>query len=170
MSENIFQIYYNWLFDNNLKSQIPDVLLESSTPINQQYAISIFLGNQILNKYLNEYFNNINLWYISKEDLFMFLKKCIRDFNINRRNLTYISWKKDTKIIEILSRKFPQLKSFEILQLSDNIENSGEKDSIYNALGLDKEEKVKKNKKSKNQTKDRETVQDFLNKNFRIGR
>lgn len=170
MSENIFQIYYNWLFDNNLKSQIPEILLESSTPINHQYAISVFLGNQILNKYLNEYFNNINLWYISKEDLFIFLKKCVRDFNINRRNLTYISWKKDTKIIEILSSKFPQLKSFEILQLCDNIEKSGEKDSIYNALGLDKEEKVKKNKKSKNQSKDRETVQDFLNKNFRTGK
>lgn len=169
MATSVFQQFFDWLFDGNIKSSIPVELIKSTSPISQQYAISIFLGNPNLNIYLNEYFNNTNLWYIQKEELFIFLKKCVKDFRLNRRNLAYIPWNRTSKLFDELRKRIPSLKSYEISLLSEIIEKSEEKDEIYSALSLDKLEKVKPIKKGKkNKSEEKETVDDFLNKNFKF--
>lgn len=167
MAVSIFQIYFDWLFNGDMKSPIPPEILKSTSPINQQYAISIFLGTPKLNLYLDQYFNNINLWYVEKDELFLFLKKCVKDFRVNRRNLSYISWNRTTKLFDELRRRIPSLKSYEINLLSEIIEKSEERDEIYSALSLENE-KVKAIKQSKKiKSVEKETVEDFLSKNFK---
>lgn len=163
---SIFQTYFDWLFNGDMKSPIPPEILKSTSPISQQYAISIFLGNPKLNLYLDQYFNNINLWYIEKDELFLFLKKCVKDFRVNRKNLAYISWNKTTKLYDELRRRIPSLKSYEISLLSEIIDKSDIRDEIYSTFSLENE-KVKHLKQNKVK-QDKETIEEFLTKNFKI--
>ena len=165
-TKSVFQLYYDWLFDGNIKSEIPEEILKSTSPINNKYVISVFINNLKLNLYLNIYFNNINLWYLEKEDLFIFLKKCVKDFRINRRDLVYIPWKKTTKIFDELRKKSPNLKKYEISLLCELIEKMENKDNIYSSLGVEKVDKTKV-KKQKNKS-DKTKVKDFIDNNFKI--
>jgi hypothetical protein len=168
---SIFSIYFNWLFNGDLKSDIPPDLLKSSSPISNTYAISTFLNNNCLNSYLDKYFNNMGLWYLSKRDLFMFLKGCIKDFKISRNSMAYIPWKKTIKLHDELWKKFPELKRHDISFLCELIENSKDKENIMIALGFDEGTKKKntkkevKKKEKKEEEKD-QTVEDFLKEHF----
>jgi hypothetical protein len=102
-----------------------------------------------LNHYLNKYFNNIGLYYLEKEDLFKFIKKCIIDFKVRRNNLSFITTKKDSNLFQGLRKKFPALKACDISLLIDIIEKESDdlKNSVYESLGLLKPEKPKKARK-----------------------
>lgn len=175
MAVSPFQEFQNFLFDGNSKSKIPEHLIKSTSPISAQYCISIFLANLPLNYFLNQYFNNINLWYLDKEELFMFIKKCIKDFKIQRRSLAYIPWKKQDKLFNALRKRIPYLKSYEIVTLCQIIESSTDKDNILTSLGLQtdivdkkigkppKQKKEKKNDKIK-----KVNIQEFVDNNFRL--
>ena len=167
---SVFEDYYNWMYDGDMKSEIPKEVLKPSSPISQKYAISVFLMSGNLNYYLNEYFNNIRVWYIDKEDLFLFLKKCVKDFRVSRKSLVYVSWKKTDKLYEELRKRIPFLKEYEITHLCEIVEKSEEKEMIYSSLGLDKVEKVKvkKEKKQKNDKDKKISVVDFVKQNFSI--
>lgn len=169
MATSIFQTYFDWLFNGDMKSPIPPEVLKSTSPINHQYVISVFLGTPKLNLYLDQYFNNINLWYVEKDELLLFLKKCVKDFRVSRRNLSYISWNRTTKLFDELRRRIPGLKSYEITLLSEIIEKSEERDEIYSTLSLDNE-KVKTLKQNKKITKitEKEMVEQFLSSNFKV--
>ena len=97
--------FNNWLFDGNPKSKIPSGngipdLLSYKSPINHQYMISMFLNQGRLNHYLDEYFNNMGLYYLDKEELMKFIKKCVIDFKIQRKSLPFISRTKNTKLFD----------------------------------------------------------------------
>lgn len=170
MSHKIFQ---NWLFDGDPKSKIPSGegipdLLSYKSPINQMYLISMFLNQGKLNHFLNEYFNNINLYYLDKEELMRFIKKCVIDFKIQRKSLPFIPRTKNTKLFDVLRKKIPVMKNHDISYLTEIIDNSEEKDLIYYSLGLEKQEKIKKQKGLKKTTKkEKETVEEFIKNNFK---
>lgn len=169
-----FQTYFTWLFDFNPKSPIPKDLLKSTSSISNTYAISTFLNCGPLNKYLDDYYNNIGVYYLEKKDLFTFLKKCVKDFRINRKSIAYIPWKKTTKIYDALRKKLPELKAFEISFLCETIDKSEEKDEILATLGLDVAVKKKTTKKEIKEMQEKEvknenlTVAEFLKENFEI--
>ena len=91
-----FKTFNTWLFDGNLKSDIPnrEILLKYNSPITSMYAINIFLSVGKLNYYLNQQFNNVGLWYLDREELFKFIKKCVKDFKVQRNQLSYIPYPK----------------------------------------------------------------------------
>ena len=152
MDNNIYNVFSNWLFDGSLKSELPqkEVYLKYNSPITPNRLISSFMLYGELNHYLNKYFNNVGLYYIEKEDMFRFVKKCIIDFKVRRNNLSFISIKKDTNLFQALRKKFPCLKSCDISLLIDIIDKESDdlKNSVYESLGLLKPEKPKKVKKS----------------------
>jgi hypothetical protein len=168
-----YQTFQNWLFDGDLKSKIPTGekvpdLLSYKSPITSQYMISLFLNNGKLNCFLNEYFNNIGLFYLEKEELMHFLKKCVFDFKIQRRSLPYIQRTKNTKLFEALRKKIPIMKNNDISLLCDIVDKSDIKENVYYSLGLEKQETIKKQKGLKKSTKkDKETIEDFLKNNFK---
>jgi DNA repair photolyase len=100
-----------------------------------------------------------------------FLKKSVYDMRLGRNSISYISNKKTkTDMIDVVEPYFPFLKKYEIADIVDKIENSDDKDSIYESLGLNKykKDKIKKKTESVKKEKKKQTVQEFLNENFRL--
>lgn len=172
-----FKTYLNWLFDgredtpipepvtdNDGKVIVPDIMKYNS-PITHTYAISLFIRNGALNKYLDTYFNNMDLRYLEKDELFYFLKKCVKKFRVSRREIGYKRFAKQDKLFNALRSKIPYLKNDDIRLLMQIIDNSDEKNIIYHTLGLEVE---KKKKITKTERKKREVVplKKFLEENF----
>lgn len=173
-----FKTYYKWLFDGlkdspipaprtdeNGKVIVPDILKYNS-PITNQYAISVFLKNLHLNKYLDQYFNNINLYSIPKDELLKFVKRCVLEFRIGRYDPIYYRRKYSDKLYNIIQKRYPYIKSFEVEHLCSIINKSPKKDHIYKSLGLDPPKKQKVRAKKRKVTK--KSLKDFLAENFSI--
>ncbi len=170
MALSPYKVFNSWLFDGSKKSPLPkatkDVdILKYNSPINHTYVIKMFLKNGPLNHYLNTYFNNINLRYISKEELFIFIKETVINFKINQRDIVYFPYRHKEVLFKKLRDKIPLLKNDDISLFCDIIEKSPEKESIYNTLGLEKLKKVKLKKKKKKQ---KIKLKDFIEENFSI--
>lgn len=169
----MYKTWNEWVFDGNLKSKIPSGenipdLLSYKSPINNQYMINMFLNQGKLNHFLNEYFNNISLYYLDREEFMHFIKKCIIDFKIQKRNLPFIPRTKNTKLFEALRKKVNILKKYDISLLCDIIDKSDMKDDVYYSLGLEKPETIKKQKGLKKKAKkEKETIDDFIKNNFK---
>ena len=168
----MYKTFFSWLFNNDVKSPIPrgeniPDILKYNSPITSTYIISLFLNNGPLNYYLDSYFNNMDLRYIDKEELFYFIKKCVIDFRISRRSLVWVKYNNKTNLFNMLRKKIPILKNEEIDMLCKIIETSSDKDQIYVSLGLDKPVK-KKLKTKKKITKGKISLQNFLYENFSI--
>ena len=150
-----FRTFNNWLFDRNIDSPIPPPkngvdILKYNSPITHTFVLSLFLGHGPLNHYLDEYFNNIGLRYLTKEELFKFIKKCVIDFRVRRNQTVFYKWKRQDKLYNILRDKFPQFKNNDITLLCELIQRSDEKEAIFNSLGLEmpKKRKIRTGKKA----------------------
>jgi hypothetical protein len=167
MQDSVYKIFSNWLFDKNPNSDIPnkDVLLKYNSPINHTYVLKLFMRNHSLNFFLNWYFNNINLRYLQKEDFFKFIKKCVKDFRVNRNSLMFFPYQKKHELFDRLQEKMPMMKNDDLSLLCERIEEMDERDSIYSSLGIDKP-KVEKSKKKIDENK--VSLKDFIEKNFNV--
>jgi hypothetical protein len=177
-----FRTFIDWAFDGSIDTPIPKPetdsggnvitpdILKPSGPLNQRYIISMFMKSPKMCLYLNKHFNNMGVWYLDKETLFKFLKRCIIDFKVRRGDLFFMkSLKNKEKLVEKLEDKFPLLKHGDIQLFYDIIERSDQKDSIYHSFGLKRisKRKVKKEKK-KRKTKTKTSAKNYLKKNFEI--
>ncbi len=172
-----YQVFKNWLFDGRKYSPIPRPkidenqnviipdILKYNSPITQTYLISLFLNNGHLNSYLDKHFNNLSLRYLSREDILIFIKKCVIDFKIKKNDIVYYKYQKRKILYDRLRDKMPILKNDDISLLCDIVENSNDKKAIYDSLNLEmpKKMKVKKAKKVKSK---KITLQDFLKEYF----
>lgn len=146
-----YKTFNSWIFDGNMKSNIPnpELLLKYDSPINFQYILNLFILNRKLCIYLNEYFNNTNIWYLDKEEFFKFIKKCIYDFKVQKNSFPFFSNRNSKhKLFDILRKKCPELKLTDIATLCNIIDSHEDKDEIYRGLGFDKIEKVKSKKEN----------------------
>ncbi len=173
-----FKTFFNWLFDDSINSEIPKPklneegkvlipdILKYNSPITHTYVISLFLNSPELNHFLNKKFNNINLRYLEKKELFLFIKKCVIDFRIKRNMMLYKPYKKQEELFKGLRSKIPLLKNDDIELLSDLCLKlpDEEKDEIYSGLGLLKEKPVKTKikKETKKKQKNKISKDDFL--------
>lgn len=172
-----FQVFFTWLFDGNPKSKIPKPkfdsdgkeivpdILKYNSPITNMYVIKIFMNNLKLNYYLNCTVNNINLWYLEKEDLLYFLKTCISDFNVCRNSMLYIRNSQAEKLFLELRKKIKIAKNDDISLLCEIIQVAENKDSIYDALGMSEPTKKKVKKKTNVENC---SLKKFLKDNFKI--
>ncbi len=163
-----FKTFNTWLFDGNIKSPIPTTkdVLKYNSPITHTFVLSLFLRNGKLNHYLNDYFNNINLRYLQKEELFYFIKRCVIDFRIKKRDIVFYPRMAKNKLYDKLREKTPILKNGDISLLCDIIDKSEDKNMVYQALDIEKPKKQKvRTKKIK---KKKITLQDFLSEHFSI--
>jgi len=165
-----FKLYTSWLFDGNRKSDIPkseDIdILKYNSPITSTFAITMFMKNLRTNWYLNKTFNNMNLRYLNKEEVFKFMKNLVFDLKLTRRDITYSTFRKQNKLFNILRSKIPELKNGDIQLLCDIIERSSERDSVYQTLGLETPQKKVLSKRE--MKKEKMSVAEFLERHFSI--
>jgi hypothetical protein len=176
-----YKTFFNWLFDGNVNSEIPKPrtddsgkvivpdILKYNSPITHTYVVSIFLRHAPLTRYLDEYFNDINLRYLERADLFKFIKKCVCDFRIRKNDTVFYPRKERQKLFEVLRERVPYLKDGDLFLLCDMIEKSDEKEQVYSTLGLSvpKKEKLKIKKETK-KTTTKISIKDYLEKHFSI--
>ena len=136
----------NWFFDGDRKSPIPEILISKNFKISNSYLMSMFVKNGALNHYLNEYMNNIWIHSIKKDELLLFLKKCIFDYRINKTQLYYKKRLTKDKLFDVLREKIHTLKNDDIDLLCNIINKSDKRHEIYCYLDIEIP-KVKKNKK-----------------------
>lgn len=160
-----YKIFFNWLFDGSLKSEIPEkqTMLKYNSPISQTFLMKVFLRNGSLNHYLNTHLNNINLRYLEKEEFFKFIKKCVIDFKVKRKDTVYYHYNRKDMLFNKLRSKISILKNDDLDLLCNIIDKSPEKESIYTGLGIKKPIKTKKKKKSKQKNT---SLKEFLEDNF----
>lgn len=166
-----FKTFNNWLFDGKPDNPVPPSLLVYNSPITPMYAIKLFVLTGELNYYLDQNFNHMGLLYLNKEELFKFIKQCVKDFRVHRKSLPYFPYKKKDQLFDILRKKYPMLKDYDITLLCQLIEKSKEKESIYTAFGMTdakKTSKPKPKKQKKKKTKKGIPLKDFLKKGFRM--
>jgi hypothetical protein len=175
MVNSPYQIFNNWLFDGSRSTPVPPAkngvdILKYNSPITHTFALQMFMRHGPLNHYLNKYFNNINLRYLEKEDLFLFLKKCVLDFRVMKRDTVFYPYKPKNKLFDKLRVKIPELKNNDVELLTEIIEKSKDRDLIYDTLGLKKPPKKKKVKigKKKIDKKGKISLNDFMEKHFSI--
>jgi len=166
-----FKTFHGWLFDGSKTSPLPKAtekvdILKYNSPITHTYVISMFPKHGALNYYLNTYFNNINVRYLEKEELFKFIKKCVLDFRVKRSDVTYFPYKRTTKLFNKLREKFPEFKNNEINDICKMIDSSKDKTKIYESLNLEKPKKMKLGKKKTQ--KGKISLKQFLDRNFSI--
>jgi len=125
----------------------------------------MFLKHGPLNQYLNEYFNNMNVRYLSREELFIFIKKCVQQFKIQKSQITFYPRQQRVILYEKLREKMAILKNDDVYLLCDLVEKSDNKDAIFDSLGLDKPKKTKL-KKAKKLKSEKITLKTFLNDHF----
>ncbi len=126
------------------------------------------MRNGSLNHYLDKYFNNMGLRYLSKEEVFKFIKKCVIDFRVRRRDTVFYKFRRQDKLYNILREKFPQFKNDDISLLCELIEKSDEKEAIYNSVGLATPKKKKLKMGKKRVKKGKVPLKQFLAEHFSI--
>jgi hypothetical protein len=175
-----YKTFMTWMFDGDIKSEIPRPtfdengkqvtpdILKYNSPITNQYVLSMFINHGKLNSYLNTYFNNIGLYYMEKDELFKFIKRCVHDFKIQRNSIPYIKWKRDSKLFVLLRKKNPLLKNHDVALLCDLIDIDPNKDQIYSSFDLEKPEKQKMKGLSERGDVKETNVKKFIEKNFSV--
>lgn len=170
-----YRTYTNWIFDGSRTSPIPKAtekidILKYNSPITHVFALQMFMRHGPLNHYLDKHFNNIGLRYLSKEELFLFLKQAVLDFRVLKRDMVYYKWRHQDKLYGVLRDKYPELKNHDVTLFAEIIERSEDRDTIYDTLGLGKppkKQKVKIGKKKINK-KNKIPVDAFLKEHFSI--
>jgi hypothetical protein len=170
-----FKTYNKWLFDGSRSTPLPKAtekvnILKYNSPITHTFVLQMFMRHGPLNHYLDDYFNNIGLRYLTKEDLFLFLKKCVIDFRVLKRDTVFFPYRQKNKLFDTIRGKFPELKNNDVSLFCDIIEKSDDRDTIYDTLGLGKppkKQKVKIGKKKINK-ENKIPLKGFMEKHFSV--
>ena len=170
-----FKTFSSWIFDGRKDSDIPTPsgnkatdITKYNSPITHTFVISLILRNGNINKYLDKYLNNIGLRYISKQELFHFIKKVIQECHVKKYDLMYYERPEKNQLFDKLREKLSVLKDDDISLLVEQITSSSNSTSIYESLGLQlpKRKKIRKQKREVGSV----SLKDFLRKNFEVVR
>jgi len=174
-----FKTFFDWLFDGRLDSPIPQKkidsegnviipdILSSSSPPKLNFLLSLFKKHDKITIFLDTYFNNVNLWYLEKEEFMKYLKKIVIENRISRYDLSHKKKREErTKLFTILSEKTPHLKTYDVSLLCDIIERSDKKEQVFQTLEITipKKKKLKIEKKQRKNKKI--SLKELLDGNF----
>lgn len=153
-SINPYQVLDFWMKDGNLSTPYPKDL-EGNRAISQVYFLNYFETSQRYFPFINNMFNNYNLFYISVKDLCIMLKEMVY-FTSFKKPFGQAKKKKsiNNKLIDIFKKRYGYLKKEEIMMLVDFVDKSEDKEIIYEMFGFRnlKSEKLSASEK-KNQKK-----------------
>ncbi|MDY0081519.1 MAG: hypothetical protein RBR95_13135 [Ignavibacteriaceae bacterium] len=144
MSESPYKIVNEWLFDNNLKSEL-DINIYNS--INLTFILNSFSKCFKISLFLNKVFNNIKYIYkIDKYEFLLFLKKLIIKHRISKYDLMYYKIQRVNKEVKSVLSKFPHLKDYESEHLLEVSKNDPDYEDLLMYVGIKSELKSKSKK------------------------
>ena len=165
-SKSIYSIFWDWVFDKDMRTELPEakVILKYNSPIHSMFLLKSFMNIPSLNMYLNEYMNSINIMSIDKFELFKFIKKCVIDFKVKRKDILFIHYDKKNELFDKLRSKNAFLKGNDLELLIELINKSPNIEDIYESLGIAKKpvQKKLKTKKASQKIKLEEFLANFL--------
>ncbi len=128
-----YTLLNKWLYDGSENSILPKEVIEARE-IGSQYILWYF-KNSIYNVYINKHFNNFEIYKLDKETVLLFLKRAIIDTGFKPQFMPRQK-STSTKIGKILKLRYPYFKKDDVNLLVSLIDDSEEKDQIYETLGL----------------------------------
>ncbi len=135
-SEKILQVspytlLSRWFLDGSATTEIPKECIKAVSPL---YLLMYFQASPYI-CYISKHFNNYGLFQMPKEDIFRFMKLIISHTGYKA---PFIKSEKVTEsaLIGCLKRQYNDLKTQEVGMLVDIINESEEKESIYEMFGL----------------------------------
>ena len=135
-------VLMNWARDGNMKSEFPKQLAESKS-LSPIYMLVHFLTSPRYFIFINNLFNNYNMFLLKNKDVFMMFKEIIHNTGYSSFSKGKVS-QKENPLIKLLKHKFPYYKKEEIMMAVNIIDNSDDKDIIYEMFGINNVAKVKK--------------------------
>ena len=142
ITQSPIQRVMSWVKDGNLKNTFPRDL-EKERSLSPIFILTHFLQSPAYFIFVNKVFNNYGLFYLSTKDAF----KQLKEMYYYSRYQSYGTKKNpkntENKLIDILKNKYPFLKKEEVVMLVEFIDNSDDKDVIYEQFGI-KNVKTKK--------------------------
>ena len=145
---SIYTILNRWLHDGSLSTQIPVEVVKDKS-IGQTYLLYYFQSSSH-GMVISKLFNNYGLFQMDRVEVFKFLKQSIM-LSGYKPPFVKNTPKRKSKLLDILKQKHPFMKRDEIFMLINIIDNSDEKDRIYEMFGLydPKKKKVTKAQQKK---------------------
>lgn len=147
-----YDILFQWLFSKDLNYNVPNEIIESK--ISAKYILLNFMNIPKLCLFFDKYFNTYDIYQIKDEDIFKELKILCNKYNVNKKDILYIPFKKleKNKIVDNLRSRIPYLKKIELEYLYDKL--SDDEDFLkfletYDILSTERKGKKRKSKKSK---------------------
>lgn len=151
-----YQFLNKWLRDGNLTSEYPKEL-EGTRLINGVFFLNYFESSQKYFPFINKLFNNFGLFELKVKELAILLKEMLYYTGFKQPFIKRTKKSDNNKLVSILKKKYPYYKHEEVLMAVDIIDNSAEKDIIYEMFGL---YSIKTKKLTKKEQKEQ---RDFLN-------
>lgn len=145
-----YTLLNRWLYDGSKTTKIPEDVLKDKS-IGQTFLIYFFQYSHY-NIVINKLFNNYGLFSLEREDIFKFVKECVLLSGYKQQFISKAP-KTTSKLYTILKNKYPFLKKQEINLLIENIDNSDQKDDVYEMFGFYKPKKKKTTVAEKNKIK-----------------
>lgn len=161
-----YTILNRWLHDGSKTTSVPAELKDDKVIPNTILLYYFQASKYIL--YMSEVFNNYNIYQLNKVDVLKFLKQSVLLSGYKPPFIERVKQDKK-KIAKVLRLKFPYFKEYEIYHLIDIIDNSDEKDRVYETLGFRAPKKKKTTKayqqkleKMKEETSSKVTLNSFM--------
>jgi len=146
-----YTLLNRWLYDGSKTTKIPEDI-EKDKSISHMYLLYYFRCSPY-GLVISKLFNNWGLFSLDRMELFYFLKECITLSGYKPPFIQKVPAKKN-KLTDFLVAKYPYLKNEEIFMLIDFIDNSEEKDTIYEMFGIYTPKNKKLTKIQQNQFKE----------------
>lgn len=157
-----YVVFNNWLFDNNKTSVLDESCINSLSCFS---IMQLFSGLGNFTIFLNEYFNDLYIHQVPKEEFFKFLKEIVMKKKITKKDLCFIKYFKDDANITKVWLKLPYLKRHEIPLFLEELEDE-ERESLEEMLGISVPKKKKLTKKDKEQiSRTKKDVESYKMKN-----
>jgi len=138
-----YTLLNRWLYDGSKTTEVPEDVVNDKS-ISQLYLLYYFQSSHYIS-YISKTFNNYGLFAMDRVEIFKFLKQCIELCGY-RPPFVKRGPKTKSKMLDALKVKYPFLKKEEVFMLIEQIDNSDEKDTIYEMFGFYKPKKKKTTK------------------------
>jgi hypothetical protein len=140
---SVYSIMNRWLYDGSMSTALPSEV-ESDKSISHMYLLYYFRASPV-GLVIDKLMNNWGIFNLDRNEVLLFLKQCISASGYKPPFIQKIPTKKN-KLFYILKEKYPFLKSNEISMLIEFVDQSSEKDQIYEMFGLYSPTKKKQTK------------------------
>lgn len=136
-----------WFRDGNLKSKLPKEI-EDCSAFNQVILLYYFVTNPQISIWINNNFNNFDLFSIPVRDILNMMKVIIYCTGFRQQHYIERTKKDENVLCDLLKKKFPYYKSEEITMVVDMIDSDADVQSmVYENFGIRAVTKRKNNSK-----------------------